>query len=460
MHATGPSNSGMPDDIASLTARTGFRRWPWPSLLPFRDDEPDIVGLITRTVGDQSSDVLKTLKDGGIRVCAVIRRDDSGPAAPDAGCAAPLVSVLWMAARELGRNDSAVRFPRIRLVARLAALALNNPDAEPADVLREKLWEIWSTRDGTAAPQENILVTTFQRWPYPFALLGDLAALLVWSQFRLWFRGTPGLGPEFRWLRRQRKYLLPDETFETFLLRLTGSVDVERLAAQAFLEDLRVSYQPRRWNWGAWNRNRRPVLILDNPGNSLPGLFDEARTFARRQGAKPDPLLIVLVPWSDGQPHDFRLRVVHQVGEPQHVRYPQPNHPLRALLAMGAAPLCILAVAVIVALRAAGVLGALPWPGPSSQALLLSYPSANRDEEVFDDPFRFDVGRDPNRHLAFGFGVHFCLGAALARMETRALFGELLPRLESIELIGRPEWAATTFVGGLKHLPIRYSLKG
>jgi cytochrome P450 len=96
----------------------------------------------------------------------------------------------------------------------------------------------------------------------------------------------------------------------------------------------------------------------------------------------------------------------------------------------------------------------------AGQALLLSYPSANRDEEVFEDPMRFDVGRDPNRHLAFGFGVHFCLGAALARMETRALFAELLPRLESIELAGRPEWTATTFVGGLKHLPIRYRLKG
>jgi cytochrome P450 len=99
-------------------------------------------------------------------------------------------------------------------------------------------------------------------------------------------------------------------------------------------------------------------------------------------------------------------------------------------------------------------------PVKQGQAVLLSYPSANRDEEVFADPFRFDVGRDPNRHLAFGFGVHLCLGAALARMETRAFFAELLPRLESIELAGRPEWTATTFVGGLKHLPIRYTLKG
>ena len=94
------------------------------------------------------------------------------------------------------------------------------------------------------------------------------------------------------------------------------------------------------------------------------------------------------------------------------------------------------------------------------ESVLLSYPSANRDEEVFTDPNRFDVGRDPNKHLAFGFGAHYCLGAALAKMETRALFAELLSRVESVELAGTPEWTATTFVGGLKHLPIKYKLRG
>jgi cytochrome P450 len=98
-------------------------------------------------------------------------------------------------------------------------------------------------------------------------------------------------------------------------------------------------------------------------------------------------------------------------------------------------------------------------PIAKGESVLLSYPSANRDEEVFTDPFRFDVGRDPNRHLAFGFGAHYCLGAALAKMETRALFAELLARVESVELAGPPEWTATTFVGGLKHLPIRYKLR-
>jgi cytochrome P450 len=98
-------------------------------------------------------------------------------------------------------------------------------------------------------------------------------------------------------------------------------------------------------------------------------------------------------------------------------------------------------------------------PIAEGEAVYLSYVSANRDEEVFDDPFRFDVGRNPNKHLAFGFGVHFCLGAALARMEVNSFFTELLPRLKSIQLSGEPELIATTFVGGLKHLPISYSLR-
>ncbi len=92
-------------------------------------------------------------------------------------------------------------------------------------------------------------------------------------------------------------------------------------------------------------------------------------------------------------------------------------------------------------------------------AVLLSYVSANRDEDVFENPDKFDVGRDPNKHLSFGYGVHFCLGASLARMEINSFLSELIPRLDSIELAGDPELISTLFVGGLKRLPIRYSLR-
>ena len=92
--------------------------------------------------------------------------------------------------------------------------------------------------------------------------------------------------------------------------------------------------------------------------------------------------------------------------------------------------------------------------------LLLSYLSANRDETVFEEPFRFDIRR-PNAadHLAFGIGVHFCLGAHLARMELIAFLQELLPRLDRVELAAEPEYTTTTFVGGPKRMPIKYRLR-
>lgn len=92
--------------------------------------------------------------------------------------------------------------------------------------------------------------------------------------------------------------------------------------------------------------------------------------------------------------------------------------------------------------------------------LLLSYASASRDEAEFPEPDRIDVTR-PNAasHLSFGFGRHFCLGAHLARMEVRALFAELLARVESVELDGDPAWIRSGFVQGLKSLPIRYRMR-
>ena len=95
---------------------------------------------------------------------------------------------------------------------------------------------------------------------------------------------------------------------------------------------------------------------------------------------------------------------------------------------------------------------------PKGDAVFLSYASANRDEEAFDHADRFDVTRHPNKHVAFGFGAHYCLGAQLARMEGRAFYKELLPRLRSIELAGEPAYIQTLFVGGPKRLPVRYEL--
>jgi cytochrome P450 len=85
----------------------------------------------------------------------------------------------------------------------------------------------------------------------------------------------------------------------------------------------------------------------------------------------------------------------------------------------------------------------------------LLYASANRDEAAFEAPDRFDVHRDPNHHLAFGFGPHFCLGANLARIELKALLEVLAPRVAELQLIGPARRVRSSFLNGLKELPIR-----
>ena len=90
--------------------------------------------------------------------------------------------------------------------------------------------------------------------------------------------------------------------------------------------------------------------------------------------------------------------------------------------------------------------------------VVIWYPSANYDEEVFDDPFTFDIHRSPNDHLAFGTGRHVCLGASLARLEVRVVFEELLKRVASVEITGEPDRLRSNFINGIKHLPVRVSL--
>jgi cytochrome P450 len=95
----------------------------------------------------------------------------------------------------------------------------------------------------------------------------------------------------------------------------------------------------------------------------------------------------------------------------------------------------------------------------AGESVCLFYPSASRDEDVFEDPFKFDIGRNPNPHLSFGIGEHFCLGANLARLELSVIFAQLAKRLEHAELAGPVERLRSSFVGGIKHMPIRYKLK-
>ena len=94
----------------------------------------------------------------------------------------------------------------------------------------------------------------------------------------------------------------------------------------------------------------------------------------------------------------------------------------------------------------------------AGESVCLFYPSANRDEEVFERPFEFNISRNPNPHIAFGIGEHFCLGANLARLELKVIFSQLAERLDHFELAGPMERLRSSFVGGIKHMPIRLKM--
>jgi cytochrome P450 len=85
--------------------------------------------------------------------------------------------------------------------------------------------------------------------------------------------------------------------------------------------------------------------------------------------------------------------------------------------------------------------------------------SANRDGLVFDEPFRFDISRRPNRHVGFGFGTHVCLGAGLARLEIRIAIEEMLRRIEDFELAGPARWVPNNRLLGLRELPLSVTMK-
>jgi cytochrome P450 len=95
----------------------------------------------------------------------------------------------------------------------------------------------------------------------------------------------------------------------------------------------------------------------------------------------------------------------------------------------------------------------------AGERVMLWYPSANRDEDVFTEPYRFDITRTPNEHLAFGIGEHFCLGAGFARKEIKVMFEELFKRFPDIQVVGPPHRLRSNFINGIKRMPVVFTPK-
>jgi cytochrome P450 len=96
-------------------------------------------------------------------------------------------------------------------------------------------------------------------------------------------------------------------------------------------------------------------------------------------------------------------------------------------------------------------------PIARGEKVVVFYPSANRDEEIFDEPDRFDITRTRNQHVTFGVGPHFCLGNAVARLQMQVMFSEIFARIPDLELAGPVERLQSNFINGIKHMPVRFT---
>jgi len=89
--------------------------------------------------------------------------------------------------------------------------------------------------------------------------------------------------------------------------------------------------------------------------------------------------------------------------------------------------------------------------------VVMSYPSANRDEDVFPEPDRFDIRRSPNHHLSFGIGEHFCLGANFARMQLRCILREVITRLPDIRMVAPPKFQRSNLIQGIREMRVEFT---
>ncbi|MGD0066479.1 MAG: hypothetical protein ABSB76_23920 [Streptosporangiaceae bacterium] len=297
-----------------------------------------------------------------------------------------MITLLGQVADHLHRCDGTLSFPRTRLLGYLAALTVERPARRELSYgLVKALRQYWRDPDSVVEQDGSFLPAVIRSGSSGLTpVFLEAAARLLQPHFSLWFWGVPGLGQECRWLRRQRKTAGSSQGFKTFALGLTRGRDasadeVQFLAVRAFLEDLRVAYQPRLWWRRSWRRVRRPVLVLDPPGKALPELLDRARREAPQRGDKPSPLLIFMVP---GAGRDrpaiasVHMQVPEQLGQPGR----RPYRPLRPWLARMTSVACVLGIPAMAVVLGLGLTGGFtPWPRakttPTAPVTLKSVPA-------------------------------------------------------------------------------------
>lgn len=364
MHASGRSEPGTIFDLLTHTVRTGFDKWPWPRWWrPFVDTSPQIVYLrrnddpaVPANPADAApaddalaDDALNTLRvpvRGFHPIVVRLKSEHIVPDGAEAMAGVPLLGLLKKASTEFNRQG--VCNSRLLMVWYLATMHVSPRGAESdSGAFMRQLRAVWPPgADDSSARQPGLVERVLTAGPPPLPMIAPLAGWLGRQVFWLRFRGIPGFGDDWRWLRGKWEILEPDEAFRIFALSLTPSEErlpaeaISLLAAWAFLEDIRQHYRPRLWRPRTWLLGRRPALVLSRLDDSPPGRLDhmlaELILQVREQsGQAADPLLVVMA----GQPRPsfaneevtIAQEEAARLGRPAEIMYPRAKRPWLAL---------------------------------------------------------------------------------------------------------------------------------
>jgi hypothetical protein len=296
VHASERSKPGTIFDLLAHTVRTGFDKWPWPRWWrPFVDVNPQIVylrryddpaipaksagaGLADDALADDALNALRVTVRGFHPIVVGLKAEHVVPSHAGSTAGVPLLGLLKEASTEFGRQG--IRNSRLLMVWYLATMHVSPRGAESyPDAFVRQLRAVWPPgADDSSVRQQGLIEGVLAGGPPPMPMIAPLAGWLGRQAFWLRFRGIPGFGEDWRWLRGRWKALEPDQVFRIFALSLTpgGLRDetISLLAAWAFLEDIRQHYRPRLWRHKTWRLGRRPALVLRPPGDNSPDRLD------------------------------------------------------------------------------------------------------------------------------------------------------------------------------------------